>query len=161
MRLVLVAAAVILALAGYRWWNSPERQIHRLLDEVASALTHQEAETDLRAVAAVAGLREHLTADVIVETEEGRPPTIGRQDVVATAARIRVSVPMMRVQFFDPIVARMGESDADVEVTAQVTTVDRDGELAAAYDVRMTLLQLDGRWQVSRARIVGRTGSSQ
>jgi hypothetical protein len=69
---------------------------------------------------------------------------------------------MMRVQFFDPVLAWTGDSGMEVNVTAQVTTAGEGvGELAAAYDVRMTLLQTDGRWQVSRARIAGRTGSPQ
>jgi hypothetical protein len=63
---------------------------------------------------------------------------------------------------FDAAIEWTGDLGADVTATAQVTT-RRDGEedLAAAYDVRMTLVQTDGRWQVSRARILGRTGSVQ
>jgi ketosteroid isomerase-like protein len=161
-RLVVLAVALVAVLFGYRWWTSPERQIHRLLGDVASALSHEQAEADLRAIAAVAALQRHLAPDVTLEAGALGPPLRGRQDVTAMAARVRASRPMMRVQFFDAVIERTGDSAADVRVTAQVTTRDEAGEeVADAHEVSMTLLQSDGRWLVARAEILTGGGPPQ
>ena len=102
VRAAIVIAALVAVVAGYRWWNSPERQINQLLADVATALSHESAETDLRALTAVASLQTHLATDVSIDMRGNSAPLRGRQEVIATAARVRVSSPMMRVQFFDP-----------------------------------------------------------
>lgn len=64
VRVAIMIAALVALTAGYRWWNGPERYINRMLSEAASALSHDGAETDLRALAAVASLQDHLHPDV-------------------------------------------------------------------------------------------------
>src|SRR5512139_1061275 len=94
VRVALVAVALVAVVAGYRWWNSPERQINALLSDVATALSHESAETDLRALTAVASLHTHLTPDVSIQMAEGSTPIRGRQEVIATAGRVRASSSM-------------------------------------------------------------------
>jgi hypothetical protein len=84
VRVAIVAAALAGLAVGYGWWNSPERQIHRMLSEVASVLSHDGVETDLRALAAVAALQTHLRPDVFIDLGRGSPLQ-GRQDVMAMA----------------------------------------------------------------------------
>ena len=67
VRAAIVVAALVAVVAGYHWWNSPERQVNQLLADVARALSHESAETDLRALTAVASLQTHLTADVSID----------------------------------------------------------------------------------------------
>jgi len=109
-RAAIVVAALVAVVAGYRWWDSPERQVNRLLADVATALSHESAETDLRALTAVASLQTHLTADVSIDVNGNSLPIRGRQEVIATATRVRASSPMMRVQFFDPETAISADS---------------------------------------------------
>jgi hypothetical protein len=45
-RVAILVVALVAVVAGYRWWNSPERQIKALLSGVASALSHDGDETD-------------------------------------------------------------------------------------------------------------------
>src|SRR5262249_38830997 len=159
-RVAILVAALVAVVAGYRWWNSPERQVNRLLSDISTALSHESAETDLRALTAVASLQTHLTADVSIDMGGGSPPVRGRQDVIAMATRVRVSSPMMRVQFFDPEIAIAGDTGA-TKVTVQVTTRDSGGEeLAAAYTVSMNLVLAEGRWQIASAHIVSNQGST-
>jgi hypothetical protein len=158
-RVALVAVALVAVVAGYRWWNSPERQINKLLSDVAAALTHESAEADLRAVTAVASLQTHLTPDVSIEMNGGSTPIRGRQEVIATAARVRASSSMMRVQFFDPEIAITGDTSGTTRVTVQVTTRgSASEEVAAAYTVAMTLVLADGRWQIASARVLPEQG---
>ena len=64
----------------------------------------------------------------------------GRQDVIAMAARVRATSPMMRVQFFDPEIRLSGDSSGTTRVTVQVTTREAGGdEVAAAHVVSIAL----------------------
>jgi hypothetical protein len=154
VRVAIVAAALAGLAVGYGWWNSPERQIHRMLSEVASVLSHDGVETDLRALAAVAALQTHLRPDVFIDLGRGSPLQ-GRQDVMAMAARVRATSPMMHVQFFDPEISISGESSGTTRVTVQVTRRDDGGdEVAAAHVVSITLVREEGRWQVASARVL-------
>lgn len=160
-RVAIVIAALVAVVAGYRWWNSPERQINRLLSDVATALSHESAETDLRALTAVASLQSHLTPDVSIDLGGRSTPIRGRQEVIATATRVRASSPMMRVQFFDPEISVSGDASGTTRVTVQVTTRDSSGqEVAAAYTVAMNLIFADGRWQIASARVSSEQGST-
>lgn len=161
VRVAIVVVALVAVVAGYRWWSSPERQINTLLSEVATALSHESAETDLRALTAVASLQARLTPDVSIDMAGGSFPIRGRQEVIATATRVRVSSSMMRVQFFDPEIAMTGETSGTTRVTVQVTTRDANSQdVAAAYTVAMTLVLADGRWQIASARVLPEQGST-
>ena len=161
VRAAIVVAALVALVAGYRWWNSPERQVNQLLADVATALSHESAETDLRALTAVASLQTRLTADVSIDMGGHSSPIRGRQEVIATATRVRASSPMMRVQFFDPETVVSGDSSGTTKVTVQVTTRDAVGQdVAAAYIVSIDLVLADGRWQIVSARILPEQGSA-
>ena len=43
-RVAIAVAALVAVVAGYRWWSSPERQINRLLSDIATALRRIERE---------------------------------------------------------------------------------------------------------------------
>ena len=159
-RVAIVIAALVALVAAYRWWNNPERHIQRLLSDVASALSHDGAETDLRALAAVAALQSHLSPDVSIDMGGGTSPIRGRQDVISAAARVRASSPMMRVQFFDPQIELTHDASGTTKVTVQVTTRDNGGaEVAAAHVVSLVLVRTDGRWQVASARVIPDEGT--
>jgi hypothetical protein len=160
-RVAIVIAALAAVVAGYRWWNSPERQVNQLLSDVATALSHESAETDLRALTAVASLQQHLTPDVSIDMSGGSTPIRGRQEVIATATRVRASSSMMRVQFFDPEIVISGDTSGTTRVTVQMTTRDASGqEVAAAYTVAMNLVLAEGRWQIASARVLPGQGST-
>jgi hypothetical protein len=159
-RVAIVIAALVTLFAGYRWWNNPERHIHRLFSDIASALSHDGTETDLRALTAVAALQSHLAPDVSIDMGRGSTPIRGRQEVIATAARVRASSPMMRVQFFDPDIQLSSESSGTTQVTVQVTTRDGEGqEVAAAHVVSIVLVRNEGRWQIANARVIPDEGA--
>ena len=154
VRAAIAIAALLALIAGYRWWNSPERHIHRLLADVSSTLSHDGSETDLLSLAAVASLQNYMTSDIAIDL--GNASTMkGRQEVMSLAARFRAVSPMVRVQFFDPDIRFSDDSTGTTLVTAQVTTQDRGGqEVAAAYVVRLSLVRSEGRWLVAGARLL-------
>ena len=157
VRVAILIAALVASGAGYRWWTSPERHVHRLLSDVASALSHESAETDLRAIAAAASLQAHLAPDVSIDVDGSAAHLRGRSDVISMAARLRASKQMMRVQFFDPDIQFSGASSGTTRVTVQVTTRDAaDVEVADARVVSISLVKADGRWQVASARVLPR-----
>jgi hypothetical protein len=155
VRVAILIAALAALLGGYWWWSNPARHVHRLLSEVASALSHDGPEADLRSIATVASLQAHLTPDVSVDIGGSSTPLRGRPDVIAMAARLRASSPMMRVQFFDPEIRFSDDSSGTTRVTVQVTRRDAGGqEVAAAHVVSVALVRADGRWQIASARIL-------
>ena len=155
VRVAIAIAALAALVGGSWWWSNPARLVHRLLSDVASALSHDGPETDLRSIAAVASLQAHLTPEVSVDIGRSSTPLRGRQDVIAMAARLRASSPMMRVQFFDPDIQFSDDSSGTTRVTVQVTTRDAGGEeVAAAHVVSFALVRADGRWQIASARIL-------
>ena len=155
VRVAIAIAALVAMLGGYWWWSNPGRGVHRLLSDVASTLSHDEPEADLRSITAVAALQAHLTPDVSVDIGRSSTPLRGRQEVIAMVARLRASSSMMRVQFFDPDIQFSDDSSGTTRVTVQVTTRGAGGEeVAAAHVVSFALVRADGRWQIASARIL-------
>jgi hypothetical protein len=154
MRAAIVAVVLAGTVLGYRWWTSPERPIQRILADVASAMSHEGPGADLRALTRLAALQNHMALDVLIDAGASSGPVRGRQEVLALATRLRASTPMMRVQFFDPDIALVDGAAATTRVTLQVTTRDAAGEeVAAAHNVMISLVRLDGRWVVTRVRL--------
>jgi hypothetical protein len=155
VRVAILVAALAALTGAYRWWNDPARHVHRLLSDVASALSHDGAENELRAIAALASLQTHLAPDIAIDVSGTSAPLRGRQDVISMAARFRASSPMMRVQFFDPDIQIGDDASATTRVTVQVTTRGAGGdEVAAAHIVAIALVWVEGRWQVASARVL-------
>jgi len=155
LRVALIVVAAVGAVAAFQWWASPERQIRLSVGEAASAFDHDGPDTSLSAIAAMAALSTHLAPDVSVDVGLSAPPLIGRQEVVAVAARLRASMPMVRVQVFDDEVSLEQASAATVRLTVQVTTRDPKGEeLADAHRLIVTLNRAEGRWLLSRVTVV-------
>jgi SnoaL-like domain len=157
VRAATAVAVLVAVTAGCWWWRNPERQIHRLLSDVASALTREGTETDLRALAAVASLQSRLAPDVSLDMGGGATPLRGRQKLISLAARARATNPMMRVQFFDAEIDLSGDSSGTTRVTVQITTRTATGEeVAAAHVVSIALVRAEGRWRVTSARVLPR-----
>ncbi|MBP1634514.1 MAG: hypothetical protein H6Q10_1088 [Acidobacteria bacterium] len=156
IRVVAVAVALAAILGGWRWWNGPERQIRRLLSDVAADLSDRSGQRGLARAAEVAALGRHLAAGVRVEP--GRPfePIEGRDAVVAAAAGLRSASPGMRVAFTDVgIVLARDRRSAAVDATATATFRDRPGaRQVEAREVLLALTLAEGRWVIAQARAV-------
>ena len=160
IRLGLLLALVGMGVFGVRWWTSPDRQIGRIADAVARALTHDGADVGFDTLRAVAGLQEHLTSEVTLEAGDGRGLR-GREEVMAAAARLRGTTSYMRVRFFDVRVMYANDAAATVHATLDVTTRDGSGaSVAEARAIEVGVVRPERRWQVARARLLGRLTSS-
>ena len=67
-RVAIVIAALVAVVVG-PWRISPERRVHRLPADLASTLSHEEAERNLQAITAVVSLQSHLTTNVLVDVD--------------------------------------------------------------------------------------------
>lgn len=155
-RVVALAAVLLAVSGGWRWWNGPERQIRRLLSEVAAGLGHDGGSRGVADVAAAAALGRHLAVDVLIEP--GRPfqAIVGRDAAVAAAAALRAAVPEMRVAFTDVQIG-LAPDGVSATVDATVTATIRDRAGAAQVEARealLTVTRLEGRWIVSQASAV-------
>ena len=158
--LAAVLALVAAAGAGVWWWNRPARQIQRMLDDVASALTRPATESGLETLSAVATLRPLVAPDALVQI--GESMIHGRDAVITAAARARARPGAMRLRFFDPRVTFARDREANLVATAEVSvTTDAGAVEVVVYQVTATVQRPQDRWLVSSARAVqaGKTES--
>jgi len=139
---------------GYWYWSSDERQIRRLLDHVADAVSQAEGEAGVAGLAEVAGLNTYLTPDVTIEaTLPTRAATMrGAQDVVSTVGRFRTVFPVVTLSFEDVRVSVDSDVTATAQSVARTERRDRDGATEAeAWQVVLSLERRDGNWLIARA----------
>ena len=155
-RWVVVLAALVAAFVGYRWWNSPDRQIRRVLDDIATRLSHDQPVTGLAAVGALAGLQDDFALDVVIEPGPPAMPLEGRDMLLAAAARLVSATPSLRLDFADAQIA-VGADGTSARVACSVTAQLRDTAGRETVDVREMMIEMrieNGRWVVQRATAV-------
>jgi hypothetical protein len=147
--IVLALGAVI---GGYLYWASDERQIHRLLDGVAAAVTQEEGTGGVVGLAEVAGLTRYLAPDVTFEPGAPFRTIAGAQEIVSTVGRVRAVMTTVELTFSDIEIAVDG-GRASVRTTARLTLRDRDG--AESVETRAAQIALEERetgWIITTAR---------
>ena len=152
-RVLLALALLAACVLGYRYWASDERQIGRLLDNVADAVSQAEGEAGVTGLAEVAGLTNYLTADVTIEaTLPARAAAIrGAQDVVATVGRFRAVFPVVTLSFDDAMISVDSDSTATVQAIARTEMRDKDGAREAqGWQVVLSLARRGGNWVIAR-----------
>lgn len=156
VRLTALAIVLMAAVGGWRWWSGPERQIRRLLDDVAACLGSDDGQRGLEGMAAAATLGQYLSADVTIEPGQPFPAIEGRDAAVATCAALHRAAPGMRVSFTDVRIGLApGGGSATVDATVTATAPDKTGTPQVdAREVLLTVIEADGRWIVSRASAV-------
>jgi len=151
-RALLAAVALVAAIAGYLYWSSDERQIRRLLDGVADAVSQEEGTGGVVGLAEVAGLTRYLAPDVTFDPGEPFRPIAGAQDIVSTVGRLRAVMVSVELTFSDVQVAIDG-SKASVHAKAQLTLRDRDhAESVEPRDAEIALEERETGWVITAAR---------
>jgi ketosteroid isomerase-like protein len=151
-RPVIAVVAIAALVAGYLYWASDERQIRRLLDGVADAVTQEEGTGGVAGLAEVAGLTRYLAPDVVFEPGAPYRPMAGAQDIVSTVGRLRAVMTTVDLTFSDVQLLVDGNTAA-ARATARLTLRDRDG--AEAVEMRHALIALareNTGWVIKTAR---------
>ena len=155
-RTALILAVLGAVLAGYLYWASDERQIRRLLDGVADAVTQEEGAGGVVGLAEVAGLTRYLAPDVTFEPGVPFRAIAGAQDIVSTVGRLRAVMATVELTFSDIQVAVDGGT-ASVRATAHLTLRDRDGgQSIETRDAQIALEERDTGWVITTARAESR-----
>jgi len=155
-RTLLIVVVLGAALAGYLYWASDERQIRRLLDGVADAVTQEEGAGGVVGLAEVAGLTRYLAPDVTFEPGAPFGAIAGAQDIVSTVGRLRAVMVSVELTFSDIQVAVEGGT-ASVRTTARLTLRDRDGvQSVETRDAQIALEERDTGWVITTARAESR-----
>lgn len=155
-RTALVALALAVAVAGYLYWSSDERQIRRLLDGVADAVSQHEGEDGVAGLAEVAGLTRYLAPDVAFEPGAPFAPIQGAQDIVSTVGRLRAVMVAVDLTFTDVRIAVEGRT-ASVRATARLGLRDRNGgESVETREAQIALAERDSGWVITTARAQSR-----
>jgi ketosteroid isomerase-like protein len=151
-RTLLIAIVLGGTVAAYLYRTNDERQIRRLLDGVADAVTQEEGTGGVAGLAEVTGLTQHLAPDVVFEPGDPFSPITGAQDVVSTVGRVRAVMTTVELTFSDVQIAVDG-STASVQTTARLTLTDRNGD--QSVETREALIALAERetgWVITAAR---------
>jgi hypothetical protein len=153
-RAVIAVAGLAVAAAAYLYWASDERQIRRLLEGVADAVSQEEGRGGVAGLAEVAGLTSYLAPDVTLEPGPPFRAISGAQDVVSTVGRIRAVMTAVRLEISDPVIT-VDDGVASVAATARLTLRDRDGaESVDVRDVVIALAKREAGWVVTAVRVV-------
>jgi len=150
----LVILALLACGLGYWYWSSDERQIRRLVDDVAEAVSQAEGEGGVAGLAEVAGLTNYLTVDVTIEaTLPTRAAALrGAQDVVSTVGRFRAVFPVVTLSFEDVMISVDSDSTATARAIARTEMRDKDGAREAeVWHVVLSFERRDGRWVIAHA----------
>ena len=153
-RVVLLLALLAACFLGYRYWASDERQIRRLLDDVADAVSQAEGEGGVAGLAEITSLNHYLAPDVAIEaTLPTQAAAIrGASEVVSTVGRFRAVFPVLTLSFENTAVAIDSGSTATAQAIARTVRRDRDGASEAqAWQVVLSFERRDGRWVIARA----------
>jgi hypothetical protein len=153
-RALLLLALLAACFVGYRYWASDERQIRRLLDDVADGVSQAEGEAGVAGLAEIASLNRYLAADVTVEaTLPTRAAAVrGSQDIVSTVGRFRATFPVVTLSFENVTISIDSDSAATAQAIANTDIRDKDGARDdGVWQVVLSLARLDGRWVIARA----------
>jgi hypothetical protein len=152
-RLFLVVAIVAAGIVGYRWWNSPERQIRRVLDAIVERVSHDAPISGLAAVAAANSIQEHFALDTAVEPGEPSRRLVGRGEVASAAARLLMATPTLHLSLED-VETAIGSDETSASVTCRMTAIFQDRAGQATLDLREVTIGMrlaEGRWVIERA----------
>lgn len=143
----------VVAWGAWHFWPSEERQIRRRLVELTRVFNERPAE-GFGLVARTAQLSRFFTDDVVVEPGRGAGPILGRERLLALAARAPSSGDRHELHFVDVSVVVTGET----ATSAMTATLASDGAETGqrevdAREVTMEWRQSDG-WQIARIRLV-------
>ena len=118
-RIVTVTVLVVALVALWRYWPSDERQIQRLVQEMAGAVQPGADETDIARLGRLAPLAHALSADVVVE---GPTPARGRDQVMAVAMQGGRAAPRLSIVVRDvDIQVEPGRATATALVTVAIS----------------------------------------
>ena len=150
---MVVLAAVV---AGYLYWASDERQIRRLLDNLADAVSQDEGQSGVGGFAEIASLTNYLAPDVAIDATPPATATIaGASEVVSTVGRLRTLFPVLQLSIADAEVSVAVDDAATVHATATLTMRNREGEEAVeTRTVVISLLKGEGRWVIGAVKAV-------
>lgn len=151
-------ALVLLVLVAVAWgaWQflpSEERQIRRRLAELTRVFNERPAD-GFGLVARTAQLSRFFTDDVVVEPGRGAGPILGRERLLALAARAPSSGDRYRLEFVDVSVDVAGKT-ATSALTATLASEDAEtGQREVdAREVTLEWRQSD-EWRIARIRLV-------
>lgn len=156
-RVILLAAA-----AGLVWWGwrtffpSDERQIRRLLQDIAATVSVPADGKFVGGVLAADRLKGHFTPDVEIAVEvpgEARFHLTGREELAQAYMVARSQYRGLTVEFYDIQVAvAPGRATAVAELTARGRQ-SGSGEMQV-QELRANLRRGDSGWQVNRVETI-------
>lgn len=157
-RLIVIAVLVGAVYFGWRWmFPDDEAQIRGVLVSIADGLETEGGDaSSVQGLARVAALQNEFAPDAIIVAGPPFQRLTGRQAIVAAAARVRVAVRNLEIDFPEIAISVAGDRQT---ATALVTAEAHFADAAAsrglnARDFEVAFARLDGRWVVTSATLI-------
>ena len=154
-RLVLLAVLMPAFYFGWQWlFPDHETEIRALLARIEDGIENED-DQGAQGLARVAALQNDFAVDATVEAGPPFQRLNGRQAIVAAAARVRVAVRNLDVEFTDVeiTIAANGES-ASAFLTAEARFDEAGGRAIDARELEIAFSRTDRRWVVSSVVVV-------
>lgn len=149
---VAIAALAAVAWGAYAWWPSEERRIRRRIETLENVLSEQ-PKTGLDLVTRAGQLATFFEPDVVLDPGGGAGPIVGRERLVALAARAPNAGGAIAVRFVD-VLANVDGAKATVRMTATISWLDARGEENVdAREVELEMRKTDD-WRIRRIAAV-------
>ena len=158
----VVAAIVLFAalFAGYRWWASDERSVHRAFDDLLESVEKSGPENQLDRFARAREFAKRFANGFVASAKPYEGTITDRQQLVGVVDAYRSRADRVHARGTDRELTLRDNGTADL-----FAIVDLDGSFAGGpgrerFRVRLSWLREDGEWRILEAEILERLETS-
>ena len=157
VRLAVLAALVLAAWLGWRWWNSTERRIYRRLDALASRLEKSGDESALGGAATARGVLDFFAPGFIIRARPYEDELRDPQVLMGAVMRFRGGARRIAIDISDRhLTLGPGERSGELVYVAAVTLDRGAGPGRESWRVRSLWIVDDGEWKISALELLQR-----
>lgn len=154
----MVAIGTAVGAAAIWMWQGrlppDEREIRTRIEGLSEDL-NADAPGEAEAVMRATRLARHFTEDVVVDLGQGGQPIVGRDTLIAMAARLQLRTAAFTLELEDVNVAMLDPVSAEVTLTALIRRTAESSEVSLdAREFSLNLSNVDGQWRITRVSAI-------
>lgn len=157
IRLAVLAALVLAAWLGWRWWSSTERRIYRRLDGLTSRLEKDGDESALAGAATARGVLDFFAPGFIIRARPYEDELRDPQVLMGAVMRFRGSAQRIAIDISDRhLTLGAGERSGELVFLAGVTLDRGGGSGRETWRVRSLWIEDGGEWKIAELELLQR-----
>lgn len=161
IRLAVLAAVVLAAWLGWRWWSSTERRIYRRLDALISRLEKDGSESALAGAATAHGVLDFFAPGFIIRARPYENELRDPQELMGAVMRFRGAAQRIAVDVSDRhLTLGPNERSGELVFLAAVSLDRGGGNGRESWRVRSLWIEDGGDWKISELELLQRVEGS-